>query len=38
MSDRARLMADKLKLIQKHCLQMETQLRRAAAQGLLLAS
>lgn len=35
--DRARLMADKLALIRKHCLDMENQLRRAAAQGLLLS-
>lgn len=34
--DRARLMADKLGLIRKHCLMMENQLRRAAAQGALL--
>lgn len=33
--DRARLMADRLALIRTHCLQMENQLRRAAAQGLL---
>jgi ParB family chromosome partitioning protein len=36
--DRARLMADRLGLIRKHCLQMENQLRKAAAQGLLLAA
>ena len=34
--DRARLMAEKLALIRKHCLDMENALRRAAAQGLLL--
>lgn len=33
--DKARLMADQLGLIRTHCLQMENQLRRAAAQGLL---
>jgi ParB family chromosome partitioning protein len=33
--DRAALMADKLGLIRKHSLEMENQLRRAAAQGLL---
>jgi ParB family chromosome partitioning protein len=36
--DRARLMADKLGLIRKHCQQMETQLRMAAAQAELLAA
>jgi ParB family chromosome partitioning protein len=35
--DKARLMADKLGLIRTHCLQMENQLRRAAAQALLFA-
>jgi ParB family chromosome partitioning protein len=35
--DRARLMADKLGLIRKHCLIMENDLRRAAAQGELMA-
>lgn len=34
--DRARLMADKLATIQKHCRQMENQLREAAAQAALL--
>jgi ParB family chromosome partitioning protein len=33
--DKAALMADKLDLIRKHCLEMSNQLRRAAAQGLL---
>lgn len=34
--DRARLMADKLKLIRTHCLMMENQLREAAAQAALV--
>jgi ParB family transcriptional regulator, chromosome partitioning protein len=33
--DRARLMADRLMLIRKHCLHMENQLREAAAQAML---
>ena len=34
--DRARLMADRLREIRKHCLAMENQLREAAAQGDLV--
>jgi len=33
--DRARMMADRLTLIRKHCLHMENQLREAAAQAML---
>ena len=36
--DRARLMADQLGLIRKHCLQMENQLRQAAAQAEMLVA